>query len=91
MVILITILVLYCGVSSYIVWNLLKKVEMQELALESMYEQVSTTLRVMKELDNRQMFENDDEVGTVYAQVSNTVNSLKIILGEKTDGFEETA
>ena len=80
----------YVVVTVYIIWNLLKKTEMQELALMSMYEQVSTVLRDMRLLDERRMFESDDEVGTVYAQVSNTVKSLQIILGENVDGIEKT-
>lgn len=81
---------IYVAVTVYIIWNLLKKTEAQELALVSMYEQVSMVLRNMKLLDDKQMFESDDEVGTVYAQVSNTVKSLQIILGENVDGIEET-
>jgi hypothetical protein len=88
---IITVLIgVYVAGSVYIIWNLLKKTETQELALMSMYAQISTVLYTMKVLDERQMFESDDEVGTVYAQVSNTVKSLQIILGENIDGIETT-
>ncbi len=88
---IITVLIgVYVAGSVYIIWNLLKKTETQELALMSMYQQISAVLYTMKMLDERQMFESDDEVGTVYAQVSNTVKSLQIILGENIDGIETT-
>ena len=69
--------VLYVVVTVYIIWNLLKKTETQELALMSMYEQVSVVLRDMRLLDERQMFESDDEVGTVFTELKETIETYK--------------
>lgn len=58
----------------------MKKVEVYEDNLEQFYEQLSTVLRTMRELDQKQMFETDDEVGNVFQQIVETVNSLRPIL-----------
>jgi hypothetical protein len=47
----------------------------------------------MRELDERQMFEKDDEVGDVFAQLIDTVNELRpFIYGSiNGDGQEENS
>lgn len=76
-VIILSILVIILG---YTTLNQMKKVEVYEDNLEQFYEQLSTVLRTMRELDQKQMFETDDEVGNVFQQIVETVNSLRPIL-----------
>lgn len=42
----------------------------------------------MKQLDEKQMFEKDDDVGGVFTQITDIVYSLNTILGENMDGVK---
>ena len=84
------ILFLYSIAITWGAWNTIKKNERLESALEEIYGQVSVVLDMMKQIDEKQMFEKDDEVGSVFTQLAGVVYSLKIILGEDVDGIKET-
>ena len=76
----------------YAAWNSVRKIEMLEDTLGNLYSRIQGTLNTMRELDEKQMFENDDEVGDVFAQITDTVNELRpFIYGSvNADGQEET-
>jgi hypothetical protein len=84
------ILLLYSIAITWGAWNTIKKNEQLESALEEIYGQVSVVLEMMKQIDEKQMFEKDDEVGSVFTQLIGVLYSLKIILGEDVDGIKET-
>jgi len=86
----ILMLLLYSVVLSMVTWNQLKRNEIMETALEDIYGQVSFVLQTMRELDEKQMFESDDEVGSVFAQLTELVYSLQEVLGEGIDDIQET-
>ena len=56
---------LLVGGLSYACWNLLKKNEELEDAINLFYARTNATVKYMRFLDERQMFERDDEVGEV--------------------------
>ena len=58
----------------YATWNLLRKNELMEETIENFYTRLDKTLRTMRALDERQMFEKDDEVGDVFSQLTDTVD-----------------
>jgi hypothetical protein len=64
----------------YATWNLLRKNELMEETIENFYTRLDKTLRTMRALDERQMFEKDDEVGDVFSQLTDTVNDLRPLL-----------
>ena len=64
----------------YATWNLLRKNELMEESIENFYTRLDKTLRTMRALDERQMFEKDDEVGDVFSQLTDTVNDLRPLL-----------
>lgn len=77
-------------VLGYATYNLLKKNEQYENELEQIYSSVSIALHTMRSIDERQMFETDDEVGSVFQQLVEIVGSLRpIIYGTINEEKEE--
>jgi archaellum component FlaF (FlaF/FlaG flagellin family) len=76
----------------YAARNSLYKIEKVESALQDIYDKLTFTLHTMRVIDEKQMFENDDEVGTVFVQLTDVINELRpIIYGSiQTNGSEET-
>jgi len=64
----------------YAIYNMLRKVELYEESIQEFYSRLSITLHNMRRLDERQMFESDDEVGDVFRQLTDTVNELRPLL-----------
>jgi hypothetical protein len=61
-------------------WNLLRKIEVYEQNIEQFYSALSVTLAAMRYLDEKQMFETDDEVGHVFQQLVDIMSNLRPIL-----------
>jgi hypothetical protein len=74
--ILISIVILLLGVAGFIIWNLLVKVERQEDLIEK-YQiyltSLDTTIKVsskkLEEIDRKQTFSSDDEIGWFFKQI----------------------
>jgi hypothetical protein len=78
-IILINVVVILVGVVGYVIWNLMKKVEklesmidVQEKYITDFYELVKQSEVKIKEIDSKQLFQSDDEVGFFF-------NNLKTI------------
>jgi hypothetical protein len=78
-VILINVILILVGVIGYVIWNLMKKVEklesmidVQEKYITDFYELVKQSEVKIKEIDSKQLFQSDDEVGFFF-------NNLKTI------------
>lgn len=80
MVIFSSMLAVTIVILSYVVFNLLRKLEFYEQQIEEFYSALSITLHNMRALDTRQMFEEDDEVGSVFKQLSDIVFTLRPLL-----------
>ena len=70
----------------YVIFNLLKKLEKYEDTIEEYqnFIQKETTrnealLEALRQIDNRQMFEKDDEVGSIFYQIKETIEKFKQI------------
>jgi hypothetical protein len=77
--ILINVILIIVGVIGYVIWNLMKKVEklesmidVQERYITDFYELVKQSEVKIKEIDSKQLFQSDDEVGFFF-------NNLKTI------------
>lgn len=79
---LITLLILIIGVLTYLVINLSKKNSLYEQTIQGFYEDTSIVLHTMRVLDERQMFETDDEVGTLFQQLTEIIGTLRPLLYE---------
>ncbi len=69
---------------SYAVYNLLSKLEKYEdiieendLFIQSELQRNEALLEALREIDTRQMFEKDDEVGSIFYQIKETIEKFK--------------
>ena len=84
------ILSILCMICIYVSWNLFRKVEELENANEEYSEwtdsinyKINNILNTIRDLDSKKMFEDDDDVGSIYKQVSDTVKTLEEFINEK--------
>lgn len=90
MIILISILISLVAILTYIIINLLKKLETYEQTIEEFYSSLSIVLHTMRALDEKRMFETDDEVGEVFSQLTDVISTLRPILyGQEQDDKEK--
>jgi len=89
MVIISIVLGIIVCLLSYVVFNLLRKLEFYEQQIEEFYSTLSIVLHTMRVIDTRQMFEDDDEVGSVFKQLSDIVFTLRPLLYGNPDEKEE--
>jgi len=74
-ILVVTLSLIIVGLS-YVCWNLLRKNEELEDAINMFYARTNATVRYMRFMDERQMFESDDEVGQVFKLLVETVDNL---------------
>ena len=86
MLVLVVVSSLLISILSYACWNLLKKNEELEEAINVFYARTNATVRYMRFLDERQMFERDDEVGEIFKLLVETVDKLYGFVTEIRDG-----
>ena len=67
----------------YIIWNLMKKTELLETWVENFTQRIETVQTELKVIDDKGAFEADDEVGTIFEQIKETVNKLDNLIGEE--------
>ena len=72
-------------VESYIVWNLMRKTEMLETQIEDFNDVIISVNDELKVIDSMGSFESDDETGTIFKQIQETVNKLTVLRGEDVD------
>ena len=90
MIIIFIISILVNGALGYACWNMLRKNELMEDAIDIFYTRLDRTLKTMRAIDSREMFEKDDEVGSVFNQIVDTVNDLRPLLyGSNTEDGEK--
>ena len=65
------------GCLLYIVRNLYSKNKIYEHWILETQDDVEKLYSDMQELDNRQMFEKDDEVGSLYESVNELINDFR--------------
>jgi hypothetical protein len=73
----ILILVFLILALSYAVYNLLSKVEKYEDFIDQQSINNETLLETLREIDSKQMFEKDDEVGSLFTQIKDTIIQFK--------------
>ena len=71
--------------SSYIIWNLMTKQEMLEDWITNFMEIIEKIDFNLKQIDYMGSFEADDETGTIFEQIKETVNQLESYRGEDVD------
>ena len=66
----------------YSSWNLMKKQEMTEDWLVALENRLSNVIKEVKEIDEKGLFEADDEVGTIFEQINSMITTLNDFLAK---------
>jgi len=72
-------------VEGYGIWNLMRKTELLETWVEEFTQRIQIVQNDLKEIDSKGAFESDDETGTIFEQIKETVNQLDKLKGEEVD------
>ena len=73
----ILILVFIIIALGYAIYNLLSKLENYEDFIEADQQRNEALLEALKSIDSKQMFEKDDEVGSLFTQIKDTIELFK--------------
>ena len=65
-----------------------KKIEIYEDNVIRFYEGATKILRTSRQLDNREMFEKDDEVGALFQQLIIVIGELRGVIYEEEEEVE---
>ena len=63
----------------YAIYNLLKKLERYEDFIEQETTKNQALLEALREIDSREMFEKDEDVGSIFYQIKETIERFKNI------------
>ena len=74
---IISILSLLVVALSYAIYNTLSKLGKYEDFLEKETKRNEALLEALREIDSREMFEKDDEVGSIFYQIKETIEKFK--------------
>ena len=74
--ILLIVFIIADVVGCYVIWNLMKKTELLEDFVGNIGEKIISVNERLKQIDSTGHFESDDEVGTVFDAIKETVNEL---------------
>lgn len=77
MEIILTISIVFLAVAGYTIYNLLNKLEKYEDFVEEELQRNQALLEALREIDSREMFEKDDEVGSIFYQIKETIERFK--------------
>ena len=69
-------------VEGYVIWNLFRKTELLETWVESFTRRIQYIQEDLKVIDSTGHFEADDEVGTIFKQIQDTIDQLNDLKGE---------
>ena len=73
----IIILTIFLAVAGYGIWNLIQKLERYEDFIEKETTRNEALLEALRQIDSREMFEKDDEVGSIFYQIKETIEKFK--------------
>ena len=66
----------------YSSWNLMKKLEVSEDWFVALENRLSKIISDTKKIDEKGMFEADDEVGTIFEQINSMIKTLNDFLAK---------
>ena len=83
--IILGLLVVIFITESYVIWNLLNKVELLETWVEDFSDRVAETWEEIKTIDSTGHFEAYDEVGSIFTSIKQTIEELNQYIEEDTN------
>ena len=66
----------------YVIWNLFRKTELLETWVEVFTRRIQYIQDDLKNIDSTGHFEADDEIGTIFKQIQDTIDQLSDLKGE---------
>ena len=63
----------------YGIFNILRKLEYYEEFIINRRNRYEELLKTIREIDSKELFEKDDDVGSVFTQIKEEINHLKIL------------
>ena len=88
---IVVLLVISAGVNVALIYASyisVRKIEIYEDNIMRFYEGTTRILRTSRHLDNKEMFEKDDEVGDLFQQLITVIGELRGIIYEKEEEEE---
>jgi len=76
-------------VLTYACWNSIKKIETYEEDRIRIFVLINKLLSDLREIDNQQMFEKDDEVGTIFTQPKEMIQFYYKLISGNTTIYDE--
>ena len=76
-IIIITFLIISLAVVGYGILNLLNKLERYEDFINEEENKNNALLEALRQIDSREMFEKDDDVGSIFYQIKETIERFK--------------
>lgn len=76
------ILGLFVLIEGYVIWNLFRKAELLETWVETFTRRIQYIQEDLQNIDSTGHFESDDEVGTIFKQIKDTIEQLNDLKGE---------
>ena len=77
MEIILIILIIFLAGAGYGIWNLLNKLERYEDFINEEENKNNALLEALRQIDSREMFEKDDDVGSIFYQIKETIERFK--------------
>ena len=69
-------------IEGYVIWNLFRKTELLETWVEAFTRRIQYIQDDLKNIDSTGHFEADDEIGTIFKQIQDTIDQLSDLKGE---------
>ena len=69
----------------YVIWNLMKKTELLETWVEEFTQRIQSVQNDLSNIDSTGHFEADDEVGSIFEAIKDTIRQLDSLKGEEVD------
>ena len=88
---IVVLLVISAGVNVALIYASyisVRKIEIYEDNIMRFYEGTTRILRTSRHLDNKEMFEKDDEVGALFQQLITVIGELRGIIYEEEEKEE---
>jgi hypothetical protein len=77
MELIIIILIIFLAGAGYGIWNLINKLERYEDFINEEENKNNALLEALRQIDSREMFEKDDDVGSIFYQIKETIERFK--------------
>jgi len=75
-IIIFLILIFWIPLSFFLIWNGIKKLDVLEQWIQLYITKIMQVQSDLKEVDSTGVFESDDEIGVVFKEIKEIINSL---------------